>query len=168
MISWALNSRRWSESQLDQPLLFHKKWSMRAREPALTSFLNIQPPCLISHFRNAIAFIRAVSRGNSVHWYWKDVRLATAERIDGNRVESRSDDDLVEAALTLSSCEHEGHSHQTSWTLSAIDECSGTPRVITECLRWVRRNQKVPMKSNVGGSSSGHLVCRCTVFLTSR
>ena len=66
------------------------------------------------------------------------MRLATAKRIDGNRGESASDGDLVEAALTLSSCEHEGHDHQISWALSAADECPGTPRIVSECSRWVR------------------------------
>ena len=77
------------------------------------------------------------------------MRLATAKRIDGNRGESASDGDLVEAALTLSSCEHEGYDHQTSWTLSAAGECSGTPRAITECSRWVRQNQRVPMRRSI-------------------
>ena len=84
------------------------------RDPALTSF-NAQYSTSMPRISlsKCDRFHRAISHGNSVQWYWTDVRLATAKRIDGNRGESASDGDLVEEALTLSSCEREGYDHQT-------------------------------------------------------
>ena len=46
---------------------------------------------------------------------------STSKRIEGNRSESGSDGDLVEAP-TLFSCEDEGHD-QSSRTLSTADKC---------------------------------------------
>ena len=62
---------------------------------------------------------------------------SNSKRVDGNRRESGSDGDLVEAT-SLFSCRHEGHD-QSSRTLSTADECFA---VVPMCQEW-RPNARI-------------------------